>query len=243
MAHNLTQTKGTNEVTPESLDAVDATPRPRTIAVGDIHGHMAALDAILTAVEPQPEDTLIFLGDYVDHGPDSRGVLARLIALREQCQIVALEGNHDNLMRSVLEGRNDLVAWMHPQWGGGATLDSYETIDLSEIPDEHVAFLKGLVPFHETDTHLFFHANYAPNRRPQDQDFYTRTFLPVDQTHVPGPHYSARTVVVGHTPQEYGRVLDLGHLICIDTGCGYGGYLTALDVGTGRIWQVSEQGN
>ena len=53
--------------------------------------------------------------------------------------------------------------------------------------------------------------------------------------------YSGKTAVLGHTPQLDGRVLDGGHVVCIDTGCGYGGVLTAMDVGTGRIWQVGQE--
>ena len=72
--------------------------QPRIIALGDIHGHSQALDAILAAVDPQAEDTLVFLGDYVDIGPDSKGVLERVIALKERCQVVALLGNHEEMM-------------------------------------------------------------------------------------------------------------------------------------------------
>src|SRR5262249_51615265 len=58
----------------------------------------------------------------------------------------------------------------------------------------------------------------------------------------PGPHVSGKVAVVGHTPQKSGAILDLGHLVCIDTNCHGGGWLTALDVGSGRYWQANEQG-
>jgi serine/threonine protein phosphatase 1 len=59
---------------------------------------------------------------------------------------------------------------------------------------------------------------------------------------VPLPHISGKIAVVGHTPQMSGQILDLPHLTCIDTGCGYGGLLTALEIGSGQIWQVDEEG-
>jgi serine/threonine protein phosphatase 1 len=71
----------------------------RTLAIGDIHGCLAALDDLLAAVAPQPDDLLVFLGDYVDRGPDSRGVLDRLIELCRTHRVVPLRGNHEMMMR------------------------------------------------------------------------------------------------------------------------------------------------
>jgi serine/threonine protein phosphatase 1 len=59
---------------------------------------------------------------------------------------------------------------------------------------------------------------------------------------VPTPHCSGKIAVVGHTPQVSGEILDLGHLVCLDTGCGVGGWLTALDVESGAVWRVDEAG-
>lgn len=108
------------------------------------------------------------------------------------------------------------------------------------LSGEHWAFLEGLRLSHETDSHFFVHANYAPNRPLSEQDRQTALWLPIDPP--PGPHYSGKTVVVGHKPQIEGTVLNLGHLVCIDTGCGFGGLLTAFDVGSGQVWQVDELG-
>src|SRR5438128_342790 len=74
----------------------------RTIAVGDVHGCKAALDALLAAIEPEPADTLVTLGDYVDRGPDSRGVLDRLIGLAGRCRLVPLMGNHEEALLDAL---------------------------------------------------------------------------------------------------------------------------------------------
>jgi len=73
---------------------------PRTIAIGDIHGCSAALDALLEAFQPSSEDTIVTLGDYINRGPDSRGVIDKLIELKDRCRLVPLRGNHEEMCAS-----------------------------------------------------------------------------------------------------------------------------------------------
>src|SRR3954465_12751867 len=114
---------------------------PRTIAIGDIHGCSAALDALLDAIRPRPEDTIVTLGDYIDRGPDSRGVLDLLIDLGRRCRLVPLLGNHDEMLLGVRTSRHP-ISWLVGM-GGNATLDSYGPArDLSLIPAEHFEFLE-----------------------------------------------------------------------------------------------------
>jgi serine/threonine protein phosphatase 1 len=104
-----------------------------------------------------------------------------------------------------------------------------------------VRFLANCFPFYETRTHLFVHASYL-----DDQPLVV---LPGSvlrweslRHRRPGPHFSGKPAIAGHTTQKDGEILDLGHLKCIDTYC-YGGYwLTALDVLSGRIWQADPGG-
>src|SRR5262249_60338380 len=69
--------------------------RPRKIAIGDVHGCSRALETLLATIRPRPDDVIVTLGDYVNRGPDSRGVLDRLIVLERRCHLVPLLGNHD----------------------------------------------------------------------------------------------------------------------------------------------------
>ena len=217
---------------------------PRTIAIGDIHGCSLALKAIIAAIDIQPEDTIITLGDYLDRGIDSKGVLDQLIELEGRCHLIALMGNHEEMMLGAKAGRSDLEFWL--ACGGDAALDSYratipeqQTINLELlVPRQHFAFLERLRLYHETDSHFFVHANYAPTHPLNQQSSHTLLWLPLDD--LPGPHCSGKIAVVGHTPQEDGKILDAGYLKCIDTGCGFGGWLTALDVESGHVWQVDE---
>src|SRR4051794_17347253 len=95
----------------------------RTIAIGDIHGCSAALDALLDAIAPGPQDTLVTLGDHIDRGPDSRGVIDRLLALAYGCRLVPLLGNHEELLLAALRDRVALRRWL--TCGGVETLRSY----------------------------------------------------------------------------------------------------------------------
>jgi serine/threonine protein phosphatase 1 len=213
----------------------------RIIAIGDIHGHAAALAALIRLIDLQPTDTLVTLGDYVDRGPDSKGVLDQLIGLEGQCHLVPLMGNHEEMMLGAREGRDNLKFWM--QFGGDVALDSYGPgRTMSLVPWEHWAFPKRLRLYYESDQHFFVHANYFPNRPLSEQDSQTVLWRPLESNDLPGRHYSGKTAIVGHTPATNGQILDVGHLKCIDTGCGHGGLLTALDVTGGRLWQVTEDG-
>ena len=182
---------------------------------------------------------IVTLGDYLDGGPDSRGVIEQLLALGGQCGLVPLLGNHEEMLLTAREGRADLDSWL--RFGGDATLASYGLEDLESFPRPHLDFLAGCRRFYETDTHLFVHANYWPNLPMAEQPANALLWEPLraDRAY---PHYSRKTAVVGHTPQQDGSVLDLGFLICIDTGCCEGGWLTALDVGSGEYWQTNERG-
>src|SRR5271165_1398204 len=95
----------------------------RTIAIGDIHGCSAALASLVRAIDPTPHDLLVFLGDYIDRGPDSRGVLEQVIALVERCTVVALMGNHEEMLLAALEGQSELRYWL--KFGGTEALASY----------------------------------------------------------------------------------------------------------------------
>jgi serine/threonine protein phosphatase 1 len=218
----------------------------RTIAIGDVHGCSAALAALVEAVQPEPGDALVFLGDYIDRGPDSRGVLDLLVALAARRRLVPLLGNHEEMLAAAARDRAAVRAWLVN--GGVETLRSYGWAPggprrgLADwIPETHWEFLAGCVPYHETDTHLFVHAGYVPDL-PLEEQPGEALRCRVTDARAARPHYSGKVAVVGHTPQRGGEVLDLGFLKCIDTNCHRGGWLTALEVHTGQVWQADARG-
>jgi serine/threonine protein phosphatase 1 len=212
----------------------------RLIAIGDMHGCLAALQSILKAIAPGRDDTIVTMGDYVDRGPDSRGVIDNLINLQFSCHLVPLLGNHDELLLDICNGQYELIAdWL--LFGGSATLTSYRTLLPEEIPHKHIEFLNNCLLYYETDRYIFLHATYdpaLPMDRQKSQTLLWDKIRPVP----PGPHFSGKTVIVGHTAQRNGQILDLGYLKCIDTCCYGEGYLTAMDVQTGQIWQADRNG-
>ena len=225
--------------------------RPRTIAIGDIHGCTLALDRLLAAIELESDDVIVTLGDYVNRGPDSQGVLERLISLERQCNFVPLLGNHDQMfLQLLLDTRAGhsrvLSSWL--RMGGDTTLAAYgappgkiTAADLARIPAEHLAFLERCRAYHETETHIFIHANYDPALPMNDQPFELLRWESL-RDGIPGPHVSGKTVFAGHSSQKTGEILDVGHLICIDTYCCGGGWLTALDVHSLEAWQTNKHG-
>lgn len=140
----------------------------------------------------------------------------------------------------MLESKSEHTYWL--KFGGGDTLASYPGAAGPEsIPRDHLDFVKNCRPFHETDSHIFVHANYWPNQ-PMTNLSSTVLYWEPLVAERSARHYSGKTVVVGHSPQPNGQILDLGFLKCIDTDCWRGGVLTALDVGSGNNWQANKEG-
>jgi len=191
-------------------------------------------------VRPDSDDTLVFLGDYVDHGPDSAAVLDWLVDFQSRARIVALRGNHDNLMLKARRGEG-VDKWLSV--GGRATVLSYgvsgEPGGLSFVPESHWRFLESTVPSHETETHLFVHANLRPDLPLREQPGF---MLYCERFRDPPPHRSGKIMVCGHTSQASGAPLDIGHAICLETRVYAGGWLTCLDTGSRRYWQASQAG-
>lgn len=211
----------------------------RTIAIGDIHGCLAALDRVLAAIEPLASDTLIVLGDYVDRGPDSRGVIARLRQLAERCRLVVLTGNHEEMLLAARDDEVERDAWL--RYGGAETLASYGAASLEGFPATDIEWILQGADGFETATHLFVHANYLPDLPLARQPVEVLRWESLWQR-VPPRHVSGKIAIVGHTAQHEGEIWDLGHLLCIDTYCHGGGWLTAMEVDTGQVWQASRAG-
>jgi serine/threonine protein phosphatase 1 len=212
----------------------------RTIAIGDIHGCVHALDAVLDALAPQVDDTLVILGDVVDQGRDTCQVIDRLIDLSSECQLICIQGNHEELL---LAARNDegLAEYWY-DCGGLQTLNSYRFPGkMEDIPAEHIEFLQTFRNFFETDDFIFTHANYDPDLPMDQQDPRIMRWGLLTEEDCRA-HQSGKPVVVGHTEQVSGEPLDLGFVKCIDTACYRYGWLTALDVESGQLWQASRFG-
>ena len=126
-------------------------------------------------------------------------------------------------------------------FGGNATLDSYDTTRLEDIPVAHIEFLRSCRFYHESQRHFYVHGNYRAELPLEAQPADTLLWESL-KVHQPGPHCSGKVAIVGHTAQKSGEILDLGYLKCIDTWCYGDGWLTALDVQSGQVWQADKSG-
>lgn len=213
----------------------------RTLVIGDIHGCLAHFDALLDGVAPAAEDHLILLGEYVDRGPNSAGVLNPILKLSRTHRLTTLRRNHEEMMLAARDSHDKHADWLLN--GGDATLRSYAGVRgaLRDVPEEHWRFLsEALVDYLETDTHLFVHANVYPDLPMAEQPEYMLRWERCDNIQ---PHESGKIIVCGHTPQKSGRPLNRGYAICLDTHACGGGYLTCLDANTGRVWQADARGH
>ena len=136
----------------------------RTIAVGDIHGCLEPFERLMAAIQPAADDKLVILGDVIDRGPQSRGVIERLLKLREQCQLICLMGNHEEMLLAAIDGVIPLQQWL--QHGGAETLDSYGKGSVpAQLPLEHINFIRSWGDYYETPAHFYAHGNYLAASR------------------------------------------------------------------------------
>jgi serine/threonine protein phosphatase 1 len=227
----------------------------RFYAIGDIHGRRDCLDLLLTRIDDDdrvrgPADTtLVFLGDLVDRGPDSRGVIERSIAVAATRQTVFLMGNHEEILIRAWEGDRRATALFH-RVGGRETMISYglaaaayDAIDMAEltveldrrVPRDHIAFLRGFADSHSCGDYLFVHAGIRPGvpidaQQPADLRWIRSEFLNDRRDHGP-------MIVHGHSITE--AVDEQANRIGIDTGAFASGKLTAIGLEGASRWFLS----
>lgn len=237
----------------------------RTYAIGDIHGHLDRLQAAHAriardrALTGDAEAPVVHVGDLVDRGPDSAGVVDYLRrGPGDGAPWIVLKGNHDFMFTLFLSdpyaqdpGLRPDLNWLHVRLGGVATLASYGIADagerpladvhaeaLARVPASHLAFLSGLPLTHARDQSLFVHAGIRPGiaipaQSPQDLMWIRAPFHTSRQDH-------GALIVHGHTviptAHHYGNRLN------IDTGAAYGGPLTAVVIEGRDVWELTEGG-
>jgi len=205
-----------------------ANPMARHIyAIGDIHGCADKLRRLIDqlAIDPK-QDQLVFVGDYIDRGPDSFEVVDYLLGLKIIFpNVVFLKGNHEQMLEDYLAGPDKLTFLIN---GGQATLDSYLRHRPSPqgpvFPLRHQVFFKGLRLFYETENYLFVHAGLKPKvplaqQHPGDLLWIRSQFIYSDVDF-------GKQVVFGHTP--FPEPLVQANKIGIDTGAVYGHQLTCV---------------
>lgn len=190
------------------------------IAIGDIHGCYKSLEALLEKLQPYYDRQFVFVGDYIDRGPDSKRVVDRLIEFQNEVDAVFLRGNHEQMMLdAIFRGSSHL--WMMN--GGQTTLSSYNlNMHSIDLPDDHLEFFKSTRLYYETEDYFFVHAGLSPAKTIEESledNNEIREFL-WERSHLNAFETPwEKTVVFGHTPRP--NPLKKDNMLGIDTGCVY----------------------
>lgn len=207
-------------------------PGCRWLAVGDIHGCLAQLTELMELVKPTAADRVVFLGDYVDRGPASAGVIDYLIEFASAFpETVFLRGNHEQMFLDYLDRQDPAMFLIN---GGQQTLDSYRDRGMWPLPSSHRRFLGSLEHYYESEHHIFVHAGLRPGIPLAEQANFD--LLWIRHEFLESNFDWGKIVVYGHTPRQEPLLDD--RRIGLDTGCVYGRRLTCCEVMTQRIWQV-----
>ena len=220
----------------------------RTLVIGDIHGGLRALKQVLERANVSENDTLIFLGDYVDGWSESPQLIGFLIELGKKQTCIFIRGNHDELALHWLQNNIDNPTWaIH---GGDATMLAYETVS-DNMKKEHIEFLLSLENYYiDEKNRLFVHAGFTnlngvllehyPRMLYWDRTLW-ETALALDKTmNTSNLYYPKRLTIyteiyIGHTPvSKIGETIPVqkANVWNIDTGAAFSGPLTILDIDT-----------
>ena len=201
----------------------------KIFAIGDIHGSFDKLQDLMQKIPIDFEnDTLVFIGDYIDRGPGSVEVVDYLLTLKRQVPgIIFLKGNHEDMLEKYLDGTDRFTYLLN---GGQNTLDSYlsktNRSDSFPIPADHMDFFKSLKLYYETGSYIFVHAGLRPKINLESQK--TEDLLWIRDKFIYSRYNFGKPVVFGHTPLE--KPLVESNKIGIDTGAVYGNALTCVQL-------------
>lgn len=209
----------------------------RTIVIGDVHGCYNELKDLISTLETEGAynkntDKLVFLGDYIDRGDDSRLVIEYVRKLQENnSNVIALMGNHEDMLLDFIDGKGD--NWTFN--GCGATLKSYNGFE-KQLEDD-IEWMRNLPLYHEDEHCIYVHAGIDPYKPMEEQDAFT--LLWVREEFIYDRKAYHKKVIFGHTPtfylnEDYKPIRTFANNIDIDTGCVYGGALTAMIIEDGE---------
>ncbi|MDX6746521.1 metallophosphoesterase family protein [Polaribacter sp. PL03] len=225
----------------------------RTFAIGDIHGGLRALLQVLNNLEVTEEDTVIFMGDYVDGWSESAQVIELLINLAEKVNCIFIKGNHDVWCEDWLKTENVNPIWyMH---GGKETIDSYNGFS-SEEKKQHAVFFENMPLYYlDDENRLFLHAGFTSLNGVEKETFKEKFYLDrtlwelalamdkdIDKEHATYPkrlqHYNE--IYIGHTPTtNFNETAPMNamNIWNVDTGAAFKGKVTGMNIDTKAYFQ------
>ncbi len=199
-----------------------------TYAIGDIHGCADHLRQLLVDIEEHRASRprkLVFLGDYIDRGPDSDGVIEVLRALQgsEAQDVVCLMGNHEDLMINAFHTPGERLNWLMN--GGNKALMSFGIDGPEKLPVDVVRWTQRLPTVHEDALRYYVHAGFRPGMPAPDPDDHARLWI--REPFLSEDYDFGKLVVHGHTPLRTAGPDVRRHRVNLDTACVFGGHLTA----------------
>lgn len=225
----------------------------RKLIIGDIHGGLKALHQVMERASVTNDDTLVFLGDYVDGWSESFGVMDFVLGLAEQQPCIFIKGNHDVWCEEWLRNGHSNSQWLSS--GGEATIESYAGAD-KETRERHLHFLERM-KFFETDEQqrLFIHAGFTSMHGPE-KEFYSTNFnwdrtlwemalvmdkrITKDSVLYPRRLKLYSEIYIGHTPTlnyNISTPMQGANVWNLDTGAAFNGKLSIMDINTKQYWQ------
>ncbi len=199
-----------------------------TYAIGDVHGCHDLLLALLGGIEEYAGGRsyrLVFLGDYIDRGPDSAGVIRTVRQLQQRSPetVICLKGNHEQLLIEAAEDPNRVLLWLHN--GGDAALRSFRAWSMDELPPDVIEWARQLPTSYEDERRYYVHAGLDPARPLAEQSDHDRIWI--RGPFLKADHDFGKHIVHGHTPQRSGLPDEHPYRTNLDTAAVYGGALTA----------------
>lgn len=217
----------------------------RCYVIGDIHGCLDELRYLVEGLPLESGDRLVFLGDYVDRGPNSKGVLDYMLELqkRDDLEVICLKGNHEDMFLAYL-GLPGQHGNMFLYNGGYATLLSYGIKSkqsslgeiMSKISSDHIDFLKNLKTYVVMEPFICVHAGINPSKPLAEQT--DADLLWIRDEFIHNPHRLPYTVLFGHTPRS-SVLFHLPYKVGLDTGLVYGNKLSCLEVVDKMLYQIT----
>ena len=214
--------------------------KEKTFVIGDIHGHLDMLKRLIDKIPWRPgKNSLIFVGDYIDRGPDSKAVVDCILNLiGMDPEVTCLLGNHEAMLLDYLAGRNQDIYLANK---GFTTLKNYLADkpegEASLIPDNHLSFYRSLRPFMELGNYYVVHAGFRPGIEIERQA--VEDMLWIREPFISSNYDFGKKVVFGHTP--FSRPLVTDNKIGIDTGAAYGNRLTCIELPEERFYSVNNR--
>lgn len=219
----------------------------KNYAISDIHGCLKTFKVLLKDIDFSKADTLYLLGDYIDRGADSKGVIDYILAMQEDgYKVHCLRGNHEQMMLEALEGDNkDKRLWLYN--GGEETLQSFGVDNVEQVPSKYIDFLNNLDYFFEVDDYILTHAGLNFDIPNPFEGLFSMLWIRDWYRDINFDWLGNRVIVHGHTPLPI-NVLEnrfekfpIVQFLDIDGGCVFRdrrpdmGYLCAFDMTEGEL--------